>query len=256
MELVDTHCHINYLDVDEIESVIQRALNVGVKKIFIPNVDSSSVQPMLEVCNKYKNICFPLIGLHPTSVKSDFEKELKDIFNHYDKSVFYAVGEIGLDFYHDRTFINEQLYVLKKQIDFALNEDLAVNIHVRNSFNEVLKLLKEYKNQKFKGIFHCYSGNVIQAHEVIKMGFSLGIGGVVTYKNSGMAEVVKEIDLENIVLETDSPWLTPVPFRGQKNEPSFILNIAQKVAEIKNISVEQVAYQTTVNAEKIYSRVC
>jgi TatD DNase family protein len=198
-------------------------------------------------------ICFSLIGLHPTHVKENFSPELDRLFEVYENNRFYGIGEIGIDLYWDKTFIEEQKAAFKQQVNFALNKKLPVVIHARESFTEIIQCLKQINSKEFCGIFHAFTGTIEQADEVIEMGYYIGIGGVVTFKNAHLAEVVKRIDLNHIVLETDSPYLAPDPYRGKRNESAYIPIIAEKIAQIKGVSIGEVADKTTKNASEIFN---
>jgi TatD DNase family protein len=249
MVLVDSHTHL-YLEEFDLDrnTIIEKAINSGVKYLFLPNVDSDSIIPMLNISKCFPENCFPMIGLHPTSVKENFSSQLLEIEKWIEKEKFYAFGEIGIDLYWDKTFINEQIQAFKFQLVLAKEKNLPVVIHSRNSMDEIFEVLKDKPFSGIQGIFHCYSGNVNQAKKVVEMGYMLGIGGVVTYKNSILPDVVREVGLNNIVLETDAPYLTPIPFRGKRNESSYINIIAEKVAEILEIDKSVVAEITTKNA--------
>lgn len=254
MIFIDTHTHL-YLDEfsDDLNQVVEKAINKGVKYMLLPNIDSTSIEKMLKLCQTFPDNCFPMIGLHPTSVKSNFENELKIVENYLAKSNFYAIGEIGIDLYWDKTFYKEQLEAMRFQIHLAKECNLPIVIHSRNSFDEVFTVLSELKFPEMRGVFHCFSGSVDQAKKVIaELGFKLGIGGVVTFKNSGLDKVVKEIDLKDIILETDSPFLAPLPFRGKRNESAYTIIIAEKIAAIKNIAIEEVANETTNTALELF----
>ncbi len=254
MIFIDTHTHL-YLNEfsDDLNQVVEKAINKGVKYMLLPNIDSTSIEKMLKLCQTFPDNCFPMIGLHPTSVKSNFENELKIVENYSAKSNFYAIGEIGIDLYWDKTFYKEQLEAMRFQIHLAKECNLPIVIHSRNSFDEVFTVLSELKFPEMRGVFHCFSGSVDQAKKVIaELGFKLGIGGVVTFKNSGLDKVVKEIDLKDIILETDSPFLAPLPFRGKRNESAYTIIIAEKIAAIKNIAIEEVANETTNTALELF----
>ena len=254
MIFIDTHTHL-YLNEfsDDLNQVVEKAINKGVKYMLLPNIDSTSIEKMLKLCQTFPDNCFPMIGLHPTSVKSNFENELKIVENYLAKSNFYAIGEIGIDLYWDKTFYKEQLEAMRFQIHLAKERNLPIVIHSRNSFDEVFTVLSELKFPEMRGVFHCFSGSVDQAKKVIaELGFKLGIGGVVTFKNSGLDKVVKEIDLKDIILETDSPFLAPLPFRGKRNESAYTIIIAEKIAAIKNIAIEEVANETTNTALELF----
>jgi len=253
MTFVDTHSHI-YLpqfDVDRDDS-IRRAAEKGVKKMILPNIDSGSIASMNKVVKQYPDICFPLMGLHPTSVKENFEDELNIILNELNTDRYIGIGEIGIDLYWDKTYISEQEEVFEKQVRLALSKDLPFVIHARESYNEIMNVLKKINAPMFKGIFHAFSANIEEAKTAIEMGFYIGIGGVLTFKNAHLAEVVKNISLESIVLETDSPYLAPVPHRGKRNESSYIPLIAKRMAELKEVTVKEVSQTTTSNTSQIF----
>jgi len=254
MRFIDTHSHI-YLDAfnsDRPETIL-RAADAGVKKIYLPNIDSRSVDKMNSLADEYPELCYPMMGLHPTSVKNDFRKELLIIDQQLEKGIYHGVGETGIDLYWDETYKEQQAISFRHHLELALKFDLPVVIHCRESYSEVITIVNEYAGRELRGIFHAFSGNTEQASEVIALGFKIGIGGVVTYKKSGLAEVVKKIGPDNIVLETDAPFLPPVPKRGMRNEPSYLHYIAQKVALILDVSTEEIAEITTKNAELLFS---
>lgn len=207
---------------------------------------------MLSVCNDFPENCFAMMGLHPTSVKENYEEELAVVKDWLGKHKFCAIGEIGIDLYWDKTFLTQQLLAFETQIKWANEFSLPIVIHSRNSFNEIVEVLQKNKKENPHGIFHCFSGSKEQAEKAISLGFKLGIGGVLTYKNSGLAQAIADIDLKHLVLETDSPYLTPVPHRGKRNESGYITLVAQKLAEIKNISIEEVAEITNANAIEVF----
>ena len=253
MILTDTHSHIYLEDFDKDRNVVvQNALNQGVKYIFLPNIDTSSVEDMLKLSKQYPDRIFPMIGLHPGSVEDDYETELKKTMSFLEKEKFYAIGEIGLDYYWDTTYKKEQKIVLENQLNIAISKNLPVVIHVRKAFNDIIEIIKKKEYKNLTGIFHCFSGSIEQANIIIDKGFKLGIGGVVTFKNSKLDKVLEKVDMQHIVLETDSPYLTPEPKRGKRNESTYLRYIAKKIADIKNISLEEVAEITTKNAEEIF----
>jgi TatD DNase family protein len=248
----DSHTHLYLPEFDQDrEKVVERAIQAGVNRLCLPNIDSRSVEPMLDLCKRFPPNCYPMIGLHPTSVKADFETELEKILIRAKERSYIAVGEIGIDLYWDKTFFEQQKHAFSQQIELALDLKWPVVIHSRNALTEILEVLKQFPVLP-RGVFHCFPGNINQAAEIIGMGFYIGIGGVVSYKNSGMQPVVKSTDLCHILLETDAPYLSPVPFRGQRNEPAYLLNTARVIAEIKNCSVEEVAEKTTAAATEIF----
>jgi len=253
MIFTDTHTHLylKQFDNDRIQVIVD-AINEGVKYMLLPNIDSSTITSMMDVCKSFPENCFPMIGVHPTSAKQNYKEELAIVEKQLTINKFIAIGEIGIDLYWDKTFIEEQEYSLRYQIDLAKKYKLPIVIHSRDSFDEIFKVLKDVNYPDLNGVFHCFSGNVEEAEQIIDLGFKLGIGGVLTFKNSGLEEVVKEIDLEHILLETDAPYLAPVPFRGKRNTSSYIPFIADKIAKIKNIPVKEVAEITTDNAISLF----
>lgn len=255
MILTDTHTHLYSKEFDaDRTQLIQSAIKNGATRLFMPNIDSESIAPMFQVEKEFPNNCFAMMGLHPCSVNSTWQHEMQVVKHWLSKRQFVAIGEIGIDLYWDKTFFQQQQDAFRQQIELAKHYNLPYVIHSRNSFNEVMEIVSEFKKDNIKAIFHCFSGNVEQAEEVIAAGnFKLGIGGVVTFKNSGLDKVVEAIDLKHIVLETDAPYLAPVPHRGQRNIPGYLMLIARKIADIKNISIEEVAEVTTQNSLEIFS---
>lgn len=253
LQLIDTHSHL-YLDAfkEDIDAVIERATAEGVGQILLPAIDSSELNNLLQLEKSHPAQCIAMMGLHPCSVKENYADELLLINEWLSKRSFIAVGEIGLDYYWDKTHIKEQKEAFHQQIEWALEYNKPIVIHSRNSVTDCIGIVAEHQKGRLNGIFHCFSDNWEAAKRIMDLGFYMGIGGVVTYKNSGLAEVVKDIPLEYMVLETDAPYLTPVPFRGKRNESSYLKYIAEKLASIKNISVEEVAEVTTANAQKIF----
>ncbi|HOY31927.1 MAG TPA: TatD family hydrolase [Bacteroidales bacterium] len=253
MYFTDTHTHLYAEEFSaDIDTVIQRAIQNKVTKLFLPDIDTTVRNSMLELSRKYPDNCFPMIGLHPTSVKDNYKEELSEIEKNISAYKFYGIGETGIDLYWDKNHIREQMDAFTFHIELAIRFGLAVIIHSRKSLNEIFTILKNYENKDLTGVFHCFPGNIKEARHVADMGFYLGIGGVVTYKNSTMAEVVKQIDIKHIVLETDAPYLAPVPLRGKRNESSNIPLIANFIAQLKNISTEEVAEHTSANAKKLF----
>jgi TatD DNase family protein len=255
MIFIDTHCHL-YLDdfAEDILEIIQRADYEGVKKFFLPAIDSNSFPQLMNLEKKFPGVCIPMTGLHPCSVKENYKEELRFVEKNLSEGSYAAVGEIGLDFYWDRSFEKEQYEAMHTQVEWALEHDIPIVIHSRESIQQTIGLVKEHQRGRLKGIFHCFNDSYQSAREIIDLGFYMGIGGVITYKNSTLPGVVKQIDLEHFVLETDAPYLTPVPFRGKRNESSYIKFIAGKLAELKSINIEEVAAVTSANAEKIFGR--
>jgi TatD DNase family protein len=250
---IDTHTHLYSEEFNEDRTaVINTAISNSVTKLYLPNIDSNSIDGMLQLEKEFPDNCFAMMGLHPCSVKENYLDELTIVKKWLDKRKFIAIGEIGIDLYWDKTFITEQEIAFKKQIDWALEYNYSIVIHCRNAFDEIFAILQSYSKLP-KGIFHCFSGDVEQAQKILALkNFKLGIGGVVTFKNSGLDKVVETISIEDIVLETDSPYLAPMPYRGKRNESSYIPLIAKKVAELKNISIEEVENITTKNANFIF----
>ncbi len=250
---VDTHNHLylEQFDQDRDEAV-ERALQAGVKYMLLPNVDEETSGPLLHLHQKYPENCLPMMGLHPTSVKPGFEKILETMKERFETVKFYAVGETGIDLYWDKTWFDLQVQSFRTQIEWAIDWDLPVVIHSRNSTSEIMDVLEQYRGTGLKGVMHCFPGDIQQAQWFTDFGFLLGIGGVVTYKKSAMAEVVKEIPLENLILETDAPYLPPVPYRGKRNEPAYIPFIAEKIAELKGVAAEVVAEKTTGAAHSLF----
>jgi len=253
MTIIDTHCHLYTEEFkDDLAEVIQRAQKSGVKKFFLPNIDRSSIAPMLRLEKSYPDQCIPMMGLHPCSVKDDYWEELQVVESWLKKRKFAAVGEIGLDFYWNRTFEKEQYQVFRKQIEWAIAYSLPIVIHSRDALQSCIDIVTDYKDTGLTGIFHCFGGTQKEAEQIISLGYYLGIGGVLTFKKSGLKEVLRSIDLEHIVLETDAPYLAPVPMRGKRNESAFLQYIISDLAKIKDVSAEEVARITTTNASLIY----
>ena len=254
MILIDTHTHLFLEEFNsDVSETIARAIASDVKYFIIPNIDSTSVEPMMSLCNNNKGVCFPAIGLHPGSVKNDYQNELDVVKDYLEKEKFVAIGEIGIDLYWDKTFINEQIEAFKIQLLLAKEYDLPVIIHSRNSLNEIIKIMNDKTFDGIKAVFHCFPGSLEQAIFLTKKGYKLGIGGVATYKNSGLVKVINKIPLEHIILETDSPYLPPVPHRGKRNESAYIKIIAEFIASIKSCTIEEVAHITTANACSLFN---
>ena len=251
--LIDTHSHIYSEDFNhDIDEVMQRAYDNDVKKIILPNIDSGSIKRLLDLSDSYPHLCYPLMGLHPTSVSEDYKEELKAVEYWLEKRKFYGIGEIGIDLYWEQKYVKEQQEAFRQQIKLARSHNLPIVIHVRNSFDEVHAIVKEEQDGNLKGIFHCFNGTLEEAQKVTDVGFYMGIGGVVTFKNSKLDEVIKLVDIKNLVLETDSPYLAPVPKRGRRNESAYLAFVAQKIAEIYELSVEEVAEITSLNARRLF----
>lgn len=246
-----THLYLNAFDEDR-EEVIKNAIKQDIGYMLLPNIDSGSVKPMMELCDSFPNNCFPMMGLHPTSVKDNFREELKIVEEYFSQNDFIAVGEIGIDLYWDKTYLKEQEEAFRFQIELALKKDSPIVIHSRDSFDEIFLVLEEYRGRGLTGVFHCFTGTIEQAKQAIGMDFYLGIGGVVTFKNSGLDKIVEKVDLKHLLLETDAPFLAPMPFRGKRNESAYINIIAAKIANLKNTDKETVARITTLNAINLF----
>jgi TatD DNase family protein len=255
MEFIDTHTHLFAEDFNEDRfQVIERAIEAGIKKMLLPNIDRDTIEPMLELCAAFPVNCFPMIGLHPTSVKEDYKEHLKDVEKYLQSHKFCAIGEVGIDLYWDKSYFAMQSEAFIYQIELSRKHRLPLVIHSRDSHNEIIEILhKQYDKQLYTGVFHSFTGTMDQAKEVIDMGFKIGINGVVTFKNTKLDDVIKNIDLRNIVLETDSPYLTPVPYRGKRNESSYLFNIVNKIADIKQISPDVVGEITTLTANSVFN---
>lgn len=254
MIFTDTHTHLYATEFDaDRKELMQQAIDAGVSRFFLPNVEKSSVNEMLELCKQFPENCFPMMGLHPCSVKEDYLAELALVESELSKGKYFGVGEIGLDFYWDKSFIKEQEEAFLKQITWSCELNLPVSIHSRSATTRAIELI-QLSGLSVKGVFHCFSGSIEEAKAIIDMGMYLGIGGVVTYKNSGLDAIVSQVGLKHIVLETDAPYLPPVPHRGKRNIPEYLLLTAQKLAVIKNCSVAEVAEQTTNNSKVIFKQ--
>ena len=253
MLLTDTHTHLYYeTDDTKREGLIQRCIANDIKRLFLPNVDAASVPKVYALVEAYPDMCFPMLGLHPCDVKAGWEPELEEIKSFHHQHKIYAIGEIGIDLYWDKTTLDIQIQAFKTQIAWAKSLKLPIVIHCRDAFEQVFEVLQQEQDDDLRGIFHCFTGTVKQAEQVVDLGFYLGIGGVVTYKNSGLDKVVEQVDLKHIVLETDSPYLTPVPYRGKPNESSYLIYVAQKVADLHQTDLETVAAITTENSKIVF----
>ncbi len=255
MELIDTHTHLFLEQFDEDRTtVVENAIKQGVKKMFLPDIDSSTSQKVLKMAKEFPDVCYPMIGLHPTSVKENFKEELAHVEDMLAKEKYFGIGETGIDLYWDKTFYQEQVEAFSFQINLAKETGLPLIIHSRDSFREIFSVLDEMNNAKLKGIFHNFTGGKEEAEKILSYkGFKIGIGGIVTFKNSKLPDVVKNIGLENLVLETDSPFLAPTPKRGKRNESGFLIYIAEKIAEIYQTDLEKVASITTQNAKELFN---
>jgi len=251
--LIDTHSHIYSTDYkQDLDEVIQRAYSNDVRKIVLPNIDSSSVKNLLNLADTYPHICIPLMGLHPTSVNHDYQEELQVVEYWLKKRKFYGIGEIGIDLYWDKSFLEEQTHAFRFQLELARQYQLPVVVHVRDSFEEVYNVLLEVKDPNLKGVFHSFTGTIEQAKLITDLGFKIGVGGIVTFKKSGLDDVIRQINPSNLILETDSPYLTPAPFRGKRNESSYLVYIAQKIADLHHMTLGDISTITTENARQLF----
>jgi TatD DNase family protein len=255
VQLIDTHCHLYLADfTDDLDAVVQRAEAEGVSKMLLPAIDASEHEAMLRLEEKYPGKCLSMMGLHPCSVKADYEKELAIVQDYLEKRSFIAVGEIGLDFYWDKSFAAEQYAAFRRQIAWAQEADLPIVIHSRESIDACIAVVEEQQKQgSLRGVFHCFSGTAEQAARIADLGFYLGIGGVLTFKNAGLDQVIEQVDLAHIVLETDAPYLAPVPFRGKRNESSYLKYVLEKLSTIKQVPAADIAAITTHNAQNLFA---
>ncbi len=255
MNLIDTHTHLYLPEFKaDIEEVLARAKAAGVTTFYLPNIDSSSINDLLELEKNHPDSCIAMMGLHPCSVKENYKDELKLVNEWLGKRSFAAVGEIGLDYFWDQSFIPQQKEAFAQQIDWAQQYDIPIVIHSRNSLQDCIDIVKQKQNGTLRGIFHCFGGTLNEAKQIIDLNFLMGIGGVVTYKKAGLAELLKDIPIAHLVLETDAPYLTPVPFRGKRNEPCYLSYVVEKIAEAKSMSIEEVVVGTTENAFKLFAQ--
>ncbi len=252
--LIDSHCHIYDGKFDEDrDEVIKKAEANGVERIFMPNCDSSTIDAMIACEDNYPGICISTMGLHPCYVKENYEVELAIVERWLSQRPFLAIGEIGLDFYWDKSFIVEQEKALRQQIEWALHYQVPIILHTRDSIDETINIVADYTSKGLKGVFHCFSGDALQAKKITEdLNCYLGIGGVLTFKNSGLKEAIKDISLEKIMLETDAPYLAPAPYRGKRNEPAYIKNIAAFLAKEKDIALEDIAKLTSKNCNTFF----
>lgn len=253
MIITDTHTHLysDSFDADRNEA-IQEAIDNNVKRFFIPAIDSESTQSMYDLEKAFPENVFLMMGLHPTHVQENFEEELAHVEAELNRRKFYAVGEIGIDLYCDKSTLKIQQEAFKKQIRFAKKRGLPIVIHCREAFDEIFEVLESEKDEKLFGIFHCFTGTLEQAKQALSYNMKLGIGGVVTFKNGGIDKFLNQVPIENLVLETDSPYLAPKPFRGKRNNPVYILKVAEKIAELYDLTVEEVAEITTKNSKEVF----
>ena len=255
MNFIDTHTHLFASEFDnDIDIVIKNALDNGISKMLLPNIDSTTTTKMLQLCDRHPNNFYPMIGIHPCSVKKDnLEKEISHVEQMLSQNKFIAVGEIGLDLYWDKSTLDLQKIAFGSQIELAKKYKLPIAIHVRDSFDEAIEIVERLNDYNLSGVFHCFTGNLEEAQRIINLNnFYLGIGGVVTFKNGGINKIINQVSLDRIILETDSPYLSPTPFRGTRNESKYLLNIAHKMAELYNIDIEDIAKKTTKNAIDLF----
>ncbi|MCF8345800.1 MAG: TatD family hydrolase [Bacteroidales bacterium] len=254
-EFTDTHAHL-YLDAygDDAGQVVERAINLGVTRIFLPNLNSHSIKDLHRICDQFSETCFPMMGLHPTSVKENYREELDLIRQQLQKRAYIAIGEIGIDLYWDKTFLSEQTDAFRTQLRWAKDASLPVVIHARDSFDEIFSVLDQETGPALKGVFHSFTGNATQAAKILSYGFFIGINGIVTFKNGGLDKVVKDIPVEKLLIETDAPFLAPVPYRGKRNESAYVIEVAKKIAEIYGISISEIAKITTQNALNLFRK--
>ena len=254
MKIIDTHTHL-YLNQfkDDIDKVIQRSIDKGINKFIFPAIDSTHFDEMHDLKNKYPGSIYLMSGLHPTNVKENYKEELEFVVNSLKSHSYVAIGEIGIDLYWDKTYLKQQQDAFEFQIRLAIKYDLPIVIHCREAFDEIFETLDKENCTKLRGVFHCFTGTLEQANRAIRLGFKLGIGGVVTFKNGGIDKFLSQIDLKHIVLETDSPYLAPVPFRGKRNESSYITYVIDKLSEIYGLPIKKIASETTKNAEKVFA---
>jgi TatD DNase family protein len=253
-QLIDTHTHL-YLDAfnDDRDDLIARALEAGVTRMLLPNIDMESIPGMHALCDAFPENCFPMMGLHPCDVKENFRDVLAEMEALFEKRKYVAVGETGIDLYWDKTTLSNQIESFEIQVQWAKQHDLPLVIHARDSFDEIFEVLDRMNDDSLRGVFHCFTGNLQQARKIMDYGgFMMGLGGVLTYEKSGLAEVVRDIPIESIILETDSPFLTPKPYRGKRNESAYVKFVAEKLAEVKKCSLQEVGSITTANAEAIF----
>ena len=255
MKFIDTHSHLysEQFDNDRI-TAINEAIALGIDTILLPNISSKYTNNLLKLCNQFPENCFPMMGLHPCDVSEEnFDSEMQHVEIELAKNKYIAVGEIGLDLYWDKTKIEVQKRAFIHQIKLAKQYQIPIAIHVRDAFDEAIEIVESHNDNTLRGVFHCFTGSIVQAERVIDLkDFYLGIGGVITFKNSGLDQTIKEISLKNLILETDSPYLAPVPFRGKRNESKYLTKIAEKIAEIKNMTIKEIAEITTTNAKKLF----
>jgi TatD DNase family protein len=253
MQLIDTHTHIYLSDFDDDRrEMIRRAMELGVERFYLPNIDDSSVEAMLQLETEYPDSCFAMMGLHPCSVKENWKEALSQFETWLNQRSFAGVGEVGLDYYWDKTFIKEQKEAFSVQIGWARSLQIPVVIHSRDALGDCIDIIRQFQDGKLKGVFHCYSGSAEDAKRITDLGFYLGIGGVLTYKNCGLRQSLRTVARDMVVLETDAPYLTPVPYRGKRNEPAYLKEIVEVLADVWEENVEITASRTSSNALKLF----
>lgn len=251
--LTDSHTHLYLKEFnDDLDTVIKNAQKKFINRFLLPNIDLSTLPRLIKTCHKYREICFPMIGLHPCSVKKNYNEELKSLYSQIKNEPFIAIGEIGIDLYWEKKFATHQTDAFCRQIQIAQEYNLPIVIHCRNAFNQIYNIIKLKEYENVRGIFHCFTGDYKQAKQIIDLGYKLGIGGIVSFKNSNLDNVIKKISTRDIVLETDSPYLAPEPMRGKRNEPKYLSIIAHKIADLKKVSIEEIAEATTQNVNKMF----
>lgn len=254
MQFVDTHTHLFSPSFDEDRTeIVQRAIKAGIETMLLPNIDVESIEPMYNLCAQFPLNCFPMMGLHPGSVDENWEENLDIIRTNLFERKNCAVGEIGMDLYWDKTFVNEQAEAFRRQVNWAKELNLPIVIHAREAFDEIFAIVDELNDERLTGVFHCFTGTLEQAKKIQNYGgFKLGIGGVLTYKKAGLDEILKDVELSELILETDSPYLPPTPHRGKRNESTYLLHIAEKLADVKGVSLTEVAKITSKNANELF----
>lgn len=255
MQLIDTHCHIFLEHYNrDLKETIDNAINIGVEKLFMPNVDQATLPDVLKVAKEWPEVCFPMTGLHPTSVTKDYQQQLKAVETSLSAHRFIAIGECGIDLYWDKTYYREQREALDFQLELAKRHQLPIVLHTRESFTETLDIVKNHIGPNLRGVFHCFSGNPDEGRQAIDAGFMLGIGGVVTFKNSNLGETLRKLPLSSLVAETDSPYLAPVPHRGKRNEPAFLVHVIEALAAIYKLSTEETAATLYANTRTLFDK--
>jgi TatD DNase family protein len=254
MEFIDTHTHIYSKEFEhDAKQIIESSIKANISKLLMPCIDVDSIEPMLSLSNAYPNTCLPMIGIHPCHIDHDFQKKLYEVEHLLTKEKFIGIGEIGIDLYRSDKYKNLQQEAFHIQIALAIKHQLPIVIHCRNAMRETIEILQKYVDKGIKGIFHCFSGSLQEANQIIQLGFLLGIGGVVTFKNSHLQQVITHTNTDNIVLETDSPYLAPIPYRGKRNQPQYLIHIAEKIAQLKESPIEEIAQITSKNARTIFN---